>query len=76
MANEYLIYPADARWGIRWQGRTLATFPEKPQAIRAAIALAQATGEQGVSAAVLAQGEQGTRYTLWAFGRDGYVSEA
>ncbi len=75
MADEYLIHAEPgAKWGIRWRGQTLAAFPEKPQAIRAAVALAQATGEQGIAVSVLAEGEQGTRYTLWSFGRDGYVS--
>ena len=42
-AEEYIVYrAADQKWGLQYMGRSLATFPNKAQAIRAGVSIAHA----------------------------------
>ncbi len=73
--GEYLIYRAHGhQWAIRFEGRFLAKFPEKSQAIQAAITLAQETAPPEVPTSVVCEVAGEERYTLWDRTRDGYVS--
>ena len=75
--GEYLIYRAqDHHWAIQFEGLFLAKFPEKSQAIKAAITLAHATFSSEVPSSVVCEVAGGERYTLWTHTRDSYVSAA
>ncbi len=72
--EEYVVFQAaDQRWGIQFKGRVLALFPDKAQAIRAAVSIAHATATSDNPAIVLGEGEGGGSYPIWTFGKDGFV---
>ena len=72
-AEEYIVYrAADQKWGVQFKGRVLALFPEKAQAIRAAVSIAHATSTPNSPAIVFSE-EAGGSYPVWTFGRDGFV---
>ncbi len=73
-ADEYIVYhAADQRWGVQFKGRTLALFPDKAQAIRAAVSLAHATATPDNPAIVFSEGSGGASYPIWTFGKDSFV---
>ncbi len=75
--GEYLIYRAhDQQWAIQFEGRFLAKFPDKSQAIQAAITIVQATLAPEAPASVVCEVAGGERYTLWNRTKDSYVSAA
>ncbi len=75
--GQYLVYPAsDHLWGVQFEGRFLARFPEKTQAIRAAVTLANTTADAKTKTTVLCEGPDGERYPLWSHDRDSFVSAA
>ncbi len=74
-AEEYVVYHApEEKWGLQFKGRNLALFPEKAQAIRAAVAIAHATATPDAPTTVLDKGSGGESYTLWTFGKDAYAA--
>ncbi len=59
-AEEYVVYrAADQKWGLQFKGKVLALFPDKAQAIRAAVSIANATATSDNPAIVLREGEGG-----------------
>ena len=73
--GDYLITRAvDGKWMVRHDGRLLASFPEKGQALRAAIALANAAGSQGQEASVTGVDDGGLIYSIWIYGRDAFTT--
>ncbi len=75
--GQYLVYPASGHfWGVQFEGRFLARFPEKAQAIRAAVTLASSSANAGTDNTVLVEGADGERYPIWSQGRDSLVSAA
>ncbi len=75
--GEYLIYRAhDHQWAIQFEGRFLAKFRDKSQAIQAAITIVHATLSPEVPVSVVCEVAGGERYMLWSRTRDSYVSGA
>ncbi len=73
--GQYLVYPASGHsWGVQFEGRFLARFPEKAQALRAAVTLANTTAEAKSKTIVLCEGPDGERYPVWSHHRDGSIS--
>ncbi len=73
-AEEYRVYRAtDQKWGVQFKGRALALFPDKAQAIRAAVSIAHATATPDNPAVVLGEGEGGESYPIWTSGKDGFM---
>jgi hypothetical protein len=74
--GEYLVYPMSGhQWGVQYEGRFLARFATKSQAIQAAITIASAS-QPTVPTSVIVEANGGERYPVWSYGRDGYVSAA
>ncbi len=72
--GSYLICRSSGdQWAIHFEGRFLARFPEKSQAIQAAITVAHATRAEA-DASVLVQAPGGDRYPVWCSKVDSYVS--
>ncbi len=75
--EEYVVFQAaDQRWGVQHRGKPLALFPDKGQAIRAAVSIAHATANPENPAIVLSNGAEGQTCPIWTFGKDGFVSSA
>ena len=55
---------------VRRNGRPLASFPEKNEALCAAITLAKAAGSEGQAATVTGGDAGGMAYTIWTYGVD------
>ena len=73
-AEEYIVYrAADQRWGLQFKGKVLALFPDKGQAIRAAVSIAHTTATPEKPTAVFSEGAGGESYSIWASGKDGFV---
>ncbi len=73
-AEEYIVYrAADQRWGLQFKGKVLALFPDKGQAIRAAVSIAHATARPGSPTIVLSEGADGASYPIWTSGKDSFV---
>ncbi len=72
--EEYIVYrAADQKWGLQFKGKVLALFPDKGQAIRAAVSIAHATARPDSPAIVLSEGADGASYPIWTSDTDGFV---
>jgi hypothetical protein len=74
--DRYEIVPAGDHWAVRLNATILRTFPQRMDAIRAAIEAAQASLETGIVANVLSQGPGGEVVPLFTFGRKTSTDEA
>ena len=76
MAVEYYLITqtSDEWWTLRHDGLSLATFPEKKQAIRAAVAMANAIGSQGQETTVTGVDADGLTYPIWTYGKDAFTT--
>jgi hypothetical protein len=51
---------------------TLGVFGERPEAIQAAVVVAEASGRSGRASEVLAEEEGGETLMIWEVGKDAY----
>ncbi len=73
-AEEYVVYrAADQKWGLQFKGKVLALFPDKGQAIRAAVIIAYATATPGRPAIVFSEEVGGESHPIWTSDKDGFV---
>jgi hypothetical protein len=71
-ADHYIICRLSPdQWGIRYNGTVLAYFPEKSEAVRAAIAIASEIANAGTQAVVLGEGPGAESYPIWSSDKDG-----
>jgi hypothetical protein len=74
-SGDYLITRApDGRWAVRHDGRLLASFPKKKQALCAAITLANAAGLDMQHATVTGVDPGGLVYPIWSYGKDAFTT--
>jgi Uncharacterized protein conserved in bacteria (DUF2188) len=71
-AAQYFVKERDGEWRIRAGYRYCGQFPDKQEAVRAAIELAERDGQAGRPAQVLVQGPDRLFRTIWTYGRDPY----
>ena len=70
-SGDYLITRTnDGHWLLRFDGQHMASFPEKRQAIRAAVTLVNVAGLHGKNARVFGVDDHGLVYPSWKCGRD------
>ena len=74
--DRYFIVPVDDRWAVQLEGSILGAFPQKGEAIQAAITVALSSGKFGAQAEVMTQGQEGEFTPIWTLGLDGYSADA
>jgi len=68
--DRYIVVPCGEHWAVKLNGRVLGTFSERSDAIRAAITVANNSGQHGVPSEVLSQAPTGETHPIWVYGRD------
>ena len=69
---QYFVIHHKGEWRIRAGYRTTGSYPNKAQAMCAAIDFAEKDGMAGRQAQVLVQGDDRHFRTAWVYGRDPY----
>jgi hypothetical protein len=68
----YIVRASGAGWAVHLNSQTLGVFDKRPQAIQAAIVVAQASGRAGRVSGVLSEEAGGEMFPIWQVGRDSY----
>jgi hypothetical protein len=70
--DRYLVVPVGDWWAVQLGSAILGAFPQKGEAIQAAITVAVSSGKFGAQAEVVTQGPEGEFMPIWTLGLDGY----
>jgi hypothetical protein len=70
--DTYIIRSSGAGWAVCLTDKTLGVFGERPEAIQAAVVVAESSGRSGRASEVLAEEENGSLLRIWEVGRDAY----
>jgi hypothetical protein len=68
----YIIRASGDGWAVHLDDETLATFEERPEAIQAAIVVAESSGRFGRPSGVFSLAQSGQLLPIWQVGRDAY----
>jgi hypothetical protein len=71
----YIVQPSEAGWAVRLNDETLGVFHRRPEAIEAAVVVAEASGRAGRTSGVLSE-QNGEYLSLWQVGQDAYSPRA
>jgi hypothetical protein len=63
----YLVSPYEGEWTIVLDGERYGPYPSQSEALQAAIAAAQGSGELGYDAEVLIEGQNGEFFPEWSY---------
>lgn len=66
----YIIRASGKRWTVDLNKKTLGIFDGRPEAIQAAVAVAESSGRFGRASGVLSEEGDGQLLPIWAVGRD------
>ncbi len=70
--DTYIVRSSTAGWAVCLTDKTLGVFEERPEAIQAAVIVAEASGRSGRASEVLAEDEGGETHMIWKVGKDAY----
>ncbi len=71
--DRYYLEKQQSGWCVRFNGKVLASFQTRSEALKAAVEAVQGSVASGVQAEVLAPDENGALYSVWTSDRDGYT---
>jgi hypothetical protein len=69
--DTYIVQPSGAGWAVCLKDETLGVFELRPEAIEAAVVVAEASGRAGRTSGVVSE-QNGELLPLWQVGRDAY----
>lgn len=69
---QYFVVLHQSEWKISFQGKHYGPYNTQAAAIRSAVDAAHASGEKGLDAQVLIQGQDNKFRTEWTYGNDPY----
>ena len=70
---QFIVAPIDGFWIVSSNAGLRVSYDDRPQAIRAAVEAAHASGREGHQAQVVAVDGKNQFYPLWTYGRDAFA---
>ena len=69
--DTYIVQSSGAGWAVSLNDQTLGVFEHRPEAIEAAVVVAESSGRSGRASGVLSEAN-GELLAIWEVGQDAY----